>query len=228
MSEDPLAGEIVKAMPEAAWEKLIATTCETFTQVVAPITATTSGIGRWITARFERMEGVEKVNTVAILAKARQVILDQHQAATSEPAEVKQLDFKVIANAVEQSSRETNEDLQTLWANLIASEFTRGGVHPLFPDILSKLTAADAKRLVEIAASYESATYFLMKSFSRPPRRSSWMFQQKPLITESALEALGLIERDSKEAPYEMTELGEAFIKAVRSPESKPSPEQAP
>ena len=50
MSEDGTGdlagiGKIAEAIPEAGWQKAIDTACDTFTDLIAPITRTTAGLG---------------------------------------------------------------------------------------------------------------------------------------------------------------------------------------
>jgi hypothetical protein len=54
-------GKLAKAIPPSSWNKIVKTACDTFTSIIAPITATTTGLGRLIQAKFDGMVDAQKV-----------------------------------------------------------------------------------------------------------------------------------------------------------------------
>ena len=48
-------GKLAKAIPAKAWAQIVDTACTTFRQVVAPVTALTSGVGRLLDAKFDAL-----------------------------------------------------------------------------------------------------------------------------------------------------------------------------
>lgn len=43
-------GKLAEAVPDESWNRLVDTACCTFNELLAPITSTTGGLGRLITA----------------------------------------------------------------------------------------------------------------------------------------------------------------------------------
>ena len=61
--------------------------------------------------------------------------------------------LKLLVGSIEQGAVEEEDELQDLWAALLASaaDSRQPEVHPSFPDILHQLTARDARLLIVIA-----------------------------------------------------------------------------
>lgn len=174
-------GKLAKAIPQKAWVAVVETACETFQSCVAPLTKTTSGIGRLIEAKFDRLVDAEKVLAAEIMSRAtekanasKDVEASPDQSATSEKASrrsrkakrpskddadiqsrsesgPKTMKVPIVVQAIEHSAVQTDEVLRELWSNLIAQEIVTGAVHPEFPGILAKLSVQEAHVLAEIA-----------------------------------------------------------------------------
>ena len=114
------AGKIAKAIPAKAWTRLVDTACNTFEQCLAPLTATTSGVGRFIQAKFDRMVEAEKVLAADILEKATQ------RASTAEVRPSGPIQANVVVAVLDQAGQQTDVNLRELWANLLAQEIVGG------------------------------------------------------------------------------------------------------
>jgi hypothetical protein len=80
---------------------------------------------------------------VRLFQRTREMLAD----AKIEPARVS---LKLLSPIIENASNEEDDDLQDIWANLLANAADseeRNGVYPSFPAILKELTAQDAKFL---------------------------------------------------------------------------------
>jgi Abortive infection alpha len=146
VSVDPTGlGTIAKAIPKESWNKLVTVACDTFSDLVAPITKTTAGLGGLIEGKFKSMIDAQKVFAADALARAGKKFESTGRVPTAPPK------AKVLLPAIESASLETDDGLRDIWANLIANEMLDAIVHPEFPSILSRLGPHDAKVLSEIA-----------------------------------------------------------------------------
>ena len=59
-SDGDIGKQLAKAIPEAGWLQIIDTACKTFTDILAPITATSAGVGALIQAKFDSMTDVQR------------------------------------------------------------------------------------------------------------------------------------------------------------------------
>ena len=156
------AGKIAKAIPAKAWTRLVDTACNTFEQCLAPLTATTSGVGRFIQAKFDRMVEAEKVLAADILEKATQ------RASTAEVRPSGPIQANVVVAVLDQAGQQTDVNLRELWANLLAQEIVGGDVHPEVVRILSRLTAQEAQVLAELAEQRKDCSLqVVLKSFTK-------------------------------------------------------------
>jgi hypothetical protein len=204
-------GKLAKAIPGEAWDKLVKTACDTFQQLVAPITSLTGGAGRLIQAKFDRLVDAEKIIVASNLAKA-------HEKAEKAPKRRRRKSPpspSFITRLISESSAETDKTLRELWTNLLANEIARGDVHPEFIRILSRLSARDAHRLAEIAEREQQGSRFsrFIKALGSKP---------EPIeFTEVHLELVGLIvwvEPPGLSGLWKLSVIGEAFINAVSEP----------
>lgn len=139
------AGKIAQAIPQKAWIQLVETACSTFKSALAPITSTTSGVGRLIEAKFDRLVDAEKLLASEMMARATAKIIESKRKPTGNAK------ASIVIAAIEASACETDAVIRELWSNLVAQEITEGKVHPEFPRVLSRLSASDAKLLAQIA-----------------------------------------------------------------------------
>ncbi len=137
-------GKLAKAIPKKVWKKLVDTACQTFTQLLSPITATTGGLGRLIQAKFDSLVDAQKVLAVGVVYRATEKVKHRSKKGVIPKA-------PILLTVLEASSIETDETLRELWANLLAQEIASGSVHPEFTRTLSRLSSTDAQVLANIA-----------------------------------------------------------------------------
>ena len=137
-------GKLAKAIPASSWNRLVKTACDTFSELISPITATTYGLGQLIQAKFDGMVDAQKVLAADAVARARKKVEKSGKQPKGSPKAV------ILVKAVENASNESDGNLRDIWANLIANELLSNDVHPEFPRILERLSTSDAAVLAEI------------------------------------------------------------------------------
>jgi hypothetical protein len=207
-------GEVAKAIPEAGWRKAIDTACDTFSDLIAPVTKTTAGLGGLIQAKFDAMIDVQKVFAADVVQRARLKTQDLGHSQNPRPS------ARVLVQAIEEASIESDDNLRDIWANLIANEISGGDVHPEFPSTLSRLSAADALVLAEIAEKDEKTG---TRALARQLSRTFGLSIGVTIVTNEGsdaqhehLERLALIAR--REGLWKLTHFGESFVNAVTEP----------
>ena len=203
--------EIARAVPEGAWEQLVETACSTFEKVLAPITETTSGIGRLIAAKFDRMVEAEKV-------LAAKMLRDAQERARKAPEAKNNPRPSILIGVIERSSIETDPILRELWTNMLAGEFAGNIAHPEFLRILERMDALDARLLANLAEESRSRRLRRMASIviSKFPTLIDPVYQEAGSFNHEQLRTLGLINRDS--GVWLLTDTGGAFLEAVSDP----------
>lgn len=213
------AGKLAKAIPQKAWIQAVDTACSVFKDCVSPITATTSGIGRLIQAKFDNLVDAEKVLVAENIEKATEKVRNSGKQRKSAPK------GSILAGAIEASAVETNDVMRELWSNLMAQEMLEGTVHPEFVSTLKRMNSADAQRLAQFGQKDTAPeVQKIVKLFARTIKLSmvgvglEFEFPGEPddFITEH-LTNLNLIRKVS--GRWDLTHTGREFIKAVSDPE---------
>lgn len=206
-------GEVAKAIPAKAWTQIVDTACTSFRELIAPLTATTSGVGRLIEARFDRLVDAQKVLASETVSKATEKSANREFAT---PPTIKSA--RVVVAVIECSSSETDPLLRELWANLLATEFGSNAVHPEFPAILSKLSAQDAQVLAQIAKSSAGKNVQLLKTvndifavFKVLGVQLRW--REEKTFAHEHLETLHLISEDR--GAFSLTLFGQEFLRTI-------------
>jgi Abortive infection alpha len=208
-------GKLAKAIPQKAWVQVVDTACQTFEDAIAPFTATTSGIGRLIGAKFDRLIDAEKVLAAEVMHKATLKIAESKKKLTGKAK------ASVVVAAIEASSAETDDILRELWSNLLAQEIVGGDVHPEFSRILARLSSDDAKLLAQIAERAENKSVALAGALRKITAQISILGISLEVIdpgergsfTHEHLQHLNLIGRH--DGKWVLTLTGRAFIQAV-------------
>lgn len=203
-------GKLAESIPDQAWTSVVDTACSTFKQIIAPLTAITSGTGRLIDAKFDRLVDAEKVISSQTMSRAVEKASRSHRKRQNKPKP------SIILKVVENSSDEVDATLQELWANLVANEFIDGSVHPEFIRILARLSAIDAQKLIEIAQESEPYTVVklsleILKALSKVSMKS-----EPTTFVEAHLSNLNLIK--SSDSGWKLTIIGKSFLEAVSDP----------
>lgn len=218
-------GKLAEAIPEESWKKIVNTATKTFTDLLAPITKTTKGLGMLIEARLDRMTEIEKIFSADAIQRAKDKIEKAGLEYNSRP------NARVIIDSIKESSVENDDTLRDIWSNLIANELTKGNVHPEFPSILSKLSPRDARTLSEIAKKdavrrireLAPAMYKLFATVMADTALSALAFGKNKNSNQNSsieyLERIGLIRSDDD--GWTLTEFGREFVIAVTPPGEK-------
>jgi hypothetical protein len=208
-------GRVAEAIPKEGWKKAIDTACDTFSDLIAPITKTTAGLGGLIQAKFDTMIDVQKVFAADAVYRARQKSMRTKRRSNSRPS------ARVLVKAIEEASVESDDDLRDIWSNLIANEMLGSGIHPEFPRILARLSAQDAVILSAVAErSSDNSIKRYAKSLGASVRifgiPLSTVLGENTDANHEHLERLGLIER--RDRLWYLTHFGEEFVAAVTEP----------
>jgi hypothetical protein len=209
-------GKLAEAIPDQAWTSVVDTACSTFQQVIAPITALTSGTGRLVEAKFDRLVDAEKViaSQTLLLATEKSSRSKRERKGHPKPS--------VLLKYVEEASGEVDSTLRELWSNLIANELIDNSVHPEFLRILQRLSASDARRLIGIAQGSDPklAIRIVFKTLGLVAGISMDEFEPTS-FTDAHLSSMDLIKRVDGE--WKLTITGRAFLEAVSDPTIDPN-----
>jgi len=204
-------GKLAEAVPDQVWTSLVDTACITFKQLILPITAITSGTGRLIEAKFDRLVDAEKVIASQTISRATEKASLSSRKRKNEPKP------SIILKVIEDSSAEVDKTLRELWTNLVANEFVDGSVHPEFVRILSRLSAVDAQRLIEIAQKSELKMPKIALEILNLIVRQIGLSQDEPTtFIDVHLSTLNLIEKS--DGIWKLTITGRAFLESVSDP----------
>lgn len=205
-------GKLAEAVPDQVWTSAVDTACSTFKQLIAPITATTSGTGRLIEAKFDRLVDAEKVIASQTLSLATEKASRSSRKRKNKPKS------SIILKVIEDSSNEVDVTLRELWENLVANEFVDGSVHPEFVRILSRLSAVDAQRLIGIAQESEQKLPIKLglEILSLLSASISLSGGEPTTFIDVHLSNLNLIK--NSDGIWKLTVTGRAFLEAVSDP----------
>lgn len=215
-------GKLAKSIPESVYEKTTETITSTFEKLIAPITETTSGLGRYIQQKFDNMVEIEKSLFIYSLQNAQKKIIQRGLKITkvSNP--------KALIKIMENASQETDELLNVLWTNLLYSQLTNQDSHPFFINVLSSLSKNEAVML-ESLNSFDSIGETKTNVIIFPHRIKSWVKKNGGDVYEwnfscNLLCEFGLAKTVT---PFShkpgnnvvilyRTEIGDSFLKAVK------------
>jgi hypothetical protein len=218
MSEDKSidligVGRLAKAIPATAWKRVVETACSTFEKVVAPITETTSGLGRLIQAKFNKLIDSEKV----IVAKTAQEAAETVKNAGMSLNE--NFNHLILCKIIDHAQSQADPGIRKLWSNLLAREMTEGAVHPEIAEVLSRLTTKDALLLFEIARKEKGSGSTLLKSVGQLTASFSLLgltisFRStKSTLSHVILERLDLVR--NSDLGWRLSAFGLAVLEAV-------------
>jgi hypothetical protein len=141
-------GKIAKAIPPEVYTRTAKSALTVFEKVIAPITETTHGFGRYIRQKFDNMVEVEKAIAAFTIEKA---CLKAQKRASSQGISVGVPQHpKSFVKALEEASRETDPLLHEMWASLLASQLLPGDCHPHFVEILQHFSPSEAILLISL------------------------------------------------------------------------------
>ena len=205
-------GKLAEAVPDQVWTSVVDTACITFKQLISPLTAITSGTGRLIEAKFDRLVDAEKVIASQTISRANEKASRSSRKRKNEPKP------SIILKVIENSSTEVDTTLRELWTNLVANELVDGSVHPEFVRILSRLSAVDAQRLIEIAQEPEQKLpiKIALEILNLLNAKISLPEDKPTTFIDVHLSTLNLIKKSG--GIWKATITGRAFLEAVSDP----------
>jgi len=218
-------GKLAKSIPASSWNKLVTTACKTFTEFLAPITATTIGVGKLIEAKFDRLVEAEKILASETIRRAQEKI---DSCSYKSHGNIKP---QIILNIISVASTVTEDTLHELWSNLLAREVLDGNVHPEIPRILERMVSSDAHVISNIANGCEKldvkysikrlkevSPSFLMfnDSTSKDPLEHIEVIEKDYPFTYAHLENLGLIYSTGEK--WDLSPIGREFMRSVSDP----------
>lgn len=221
-------GKIAKAIPPKVYEHSATTLLKTFQQLTAPITETTSGLGRYLQQKFDNMVEAEKAIATYTVEKA--IARAKKKAHSTGHSLRPPASSKTFVKAIEEASKETDPLLHEMWANLIASQLTDETCHPHFVEILSHFSPAEAKLLVslhplsEVGENDGGYLSFSDDSFKYWVRKTGgelnpWSISCVLLLEFRFVDLLGPKGGKPENATILFrTALGSAFVSAVSAP----------
>ncbi len=211
------AGKIAKAIPAESWKKAVDTACDTFSQLISPITKTTAGLGMLIEAKFDSMADIQKVYAADAVKAAKEKVDRSKKKVGLNPK------ASVIIRSLDNAANETDDNLRDIWANLIANEMIDGLVHPDFPNTLERLSSIDAQFLAKIAEENQNLSIkraAKLLAISIPVlgvgKSLDILLSGPNSFSTEHLERLGVIRLN--DASWKLTLYGEEFLKAVTDP----------
>jgi hypothetical protein len=232
-------GKLAKAIPPKVYDRTAAALVTTFQQLVAPLTASTAGLGRYLSQKFDNMVAAEKaiatytVEKAVRRAKARAELAGRHLVPPSHP--------KSFVRAIEEASKETDPLLHEMWVNLLASQVIGDSMsHPHFVETLPHFSPAEARLLASLLPrseigendggyllfSYDGFTHW-MRTNGGPP--NPWTISCVLLCEFHFADVLAPKGDDEKGTTIlYRTSTGAAFLDAVTSPPSELKSKTAP
>ena len=105
--------EVAKSIPDEAWLILVRSATETVRQLLAPLTATSEGIGKIISSKFDRLTEGEKLLAADTMNAASNII---HKKGNVVGNNYKP---QVLISILENSALETDLELRDAWAMLL-------------------------------------------------------------------------------------------------------------
>src|SRR5258708_7327062 len=141
-------GKLAKAIPKEVYTRSADTMLATLEALLAPLTETTSGLGRYIRQKFDNMVMLERALAIFTLEKA--LTRAKAKAARLSTGILPPAHVKSFVKALEEASKESDPVLHEMLANLLASQTIEGFSHPHFVEILPHFSPAEAQLLVSL------------------------------------------------------------------------------
>lgn len=141
---------ILPTLPDEAWKKIVDVACDTFREVLLPLTASTGGTGRIIKAKFDILEAEMRDSASSLLLRVNEKLSNSDKSKINSPKR------KIILDAFDEGVKEEDVILRELWASLLAKEIAETNVHPEYLMILQRLSSQDAIILSHVASSNDA------------------------------------------------------------------------
>lgn len=198
--------KIAELIPTEGMNRIAETLCDTFKELVLPLTATTAGVGQLIQTKFETLNIHQQIIAAKCLQEAKEKV------GSRKPNKEAVVKPQVVYEALDDADQQTDDSIRSLWSNLLAREFVDGDVHPEIAKLLTRITSRDALLLLSIAEEEPKARYMMVlkilgSKFSIPD------FGKDSTFNHVHLKRLGLITRT--ENVWCLTVSGREFMRCV-------------
>lgn len=208
-------GKLAEAVPPESWNRLVRTACDTFSDLIAPISELTYGLGQLIQAKFEGMADAQRVLAADAVRRARDKVAASGRVPSGKPK------ARVLLASLDGAAIETDDDIRGLWANLIANELVDNSVHPEFPGILGRLSSSDAVALAQVGERspkdpVQRAVRAAAEALQIMGTGISLVLNEGSDFSRQHLYNLHLIVQQS--GRWTLTLVGEQFLNAVADP----------
>ncbi len=152
-------GKIATAIPKKVYERVAFASVSAIENLIAPITETTGGLGRYLHQKFANMVEAEKALGAFALEQA--IARAREEAAREGLSIVPPKGIKTFVKSIEEASRESDPLLHEMWTNLIASQILEDSEqgHPYYVATLSNLGRQEALLFLELLAFEELGTH---------------------------------------------------------------------
>ncbi len=213
--------KLAKSIPDSVYQQTTETVTTTFKKLIAPITESTSGLGRYIQQKFDNMVEVEKSLLIYSMQNAHNKAIEKNLNISSSPTP------KTLIKIMDEVSKETDPFLNILWTNLLYSELTDQSAHPLFVHILSSISTKEAL-LLESLNSFHDIGEIKSNVLIAPHKITSWVIKNEGIVENwnfscSLLCKFGLAKTVTplmytpKKGTVTLyrTDIGDKFLKAV-------------
>jgi len=200
--------EIVKALPKESINEITKVACDTFRDVVYPITATTRGLGLLIEDKFNSLSDAQKILASEAIRKTAEKA-SQHGGVNSS----EHMKPEVFYVALDNIDSHVDQVQSEVWTNVMAREVQTGNIHPEIVKTLSRLASRDVLLLNDIAFNQDKdgfsrfLAHFTKDDAAFSPVRKSF--------NHFFLEELGLIVKN--ENKWNTTYKGVELLKSVES-----------
>ena len=136
-------GKAAEAVPKEVYIEVAGGLIENFNKIIAPITETTSGVGRYIRQKFDNMVETEKA--IAAVTLQESIRRAQERSSLILPKHIKS-----FVNSIEEASRETDPILHEMWVNALSKQITNSKFHPRYVSMLASFSADEANLLMSL------------------------------------------------------------------------------
>ncbi|WP_265594234.1 hypothetical protein [Haloferula sp. BvORR071] len=200
-------------IPKEAWITLAQNASDIVKDFLAPLTSTTSGLGRVISEKFTSKVELEKVLCADTLRRTQERLLASGKALQGS------FDPSVVIPALDECGRQRDEEIREMWAAILAEELTEGGIHPELVRALSRLTKFEVEKLREISTAEYLMTMVLRRGEnhdSAPAQFNFLLGDRNPngSLRNHILVVTGLASQD-KWGWMELTILGRRLLEIV-------------
>ncbi|MGG5486573.1 DUF4393 domain-containing protein [Flavobacteriaceae bacterium 144Ye] len=216
-------GETAKAIPKEVYVETTKALIDSFNKIVAPITETTSGFGRYIRQKFDNMVDAEKAVGAYTIQKA--VEKAQLKGQLNSPKHLKS-----FVKSFEEASKEVDPTLHEMWENILANQLIDSEFHPRYVNILSNFSSSEAELLLKLNSfgnigkdhssylgSPRNFTHYVLKNYDK--EFNKWTYSCNVLLEFELAEVQapnnGIYENTDRVTILYRTNSGNRFLNAV-------------